>query len=46
MASEQYLIELFKDTQAAAFHAKRQTIQPKDMKFVLEIRGQNDPGYQ
>ena len=37
-ATEAYIIGLFEDTQLAAIHAKRITIMPKDMEFVLRIR--------
>ena len=38
-ACEQYVIELFSQTQIAAIHGKRITIQPKDMSIVLQFRG-------
>ena len=38
-ASEQYLVETFDLTKQAAFHARRQTIFPKDMKLVQTVRG-------
>ena len=36
---EQYVIELFSQTQIAAIHGKRITIKPKDMSVVLKFRG-------
>jgi len=38
-AAEDYLVGLFEDTQQCAFHAKRVTIQAKDMKLACRIRG-------
>ncbi|KAI0675921.1 hypothetical protein C8Q78DRAFT_1007179 [Trametes maxima] len=36
-ASEAYLVSLFEDTNLAAIHAKRVTIQPKDLvSFLLQ----------
>ena len=40
-ASEHYLVRLFEDTQLCAIHAKRITIQPKDMFLVLRIIAEN-----
>ncbi|KAJ7919976.1 histone H3 [Mycena leptocephala] len=39
-AAEEYLISLFEDTNLAAIHAKRVTIQPKDMILARRIRGE------
>ena len=39
-AAENYLTNLFEDTNILAIHAKRVTIQPKDMKLALRIRGE------
>ncbi|KAJ7809146.1 histone 3 [Mycena olivaceomarginata] len=39
-AAEEYLISLFEDTNLAAIHAKRVTIQPKDMTLARRIRGE------
>ncbi|BGP09367.1 histone H3 [Rhodotorula toruloides] len=39
-AAEAYLVSLFEDTNPAAIHAKRVTIQPKDMQLVRRIRGE------
>lgn len=39
-ASEAYLVGLFEDTNLAAIHAKRVTIQPKDIQFARRIRGE------
>jgi histone H3 len=38
-ASEAYLVGLFEDTNLCAIHAKRVTIQPKDMQLALRLRG-------
>ncbi|KAE8218678.1 hypothetical protein CF326_g9113 [Tilletia indica] len=38
-ASEAYLVSLFEDTNLAAIHAKRVTIQPKDMILARRLRG-------
>lgn len=38
-ASEAYLVGLFEDTNLAAIHAKRVTIQPKDMQLACRLRG-------
>ncbi|KDQ49889.1 hypothetical protein JAAARDRAFT_97844, partial [Jaapia argillacea MUCL 33604] len=37
-ASESYLISLFEDTNLAAIHAKRVTIQPKDLALARRLR--------
>ena len=39
-ASEAYLIGLFSDMQMCAVHAKRVTIQPKDMLLARRLRGE------
>ena len=39
-AAESYLVSLFEDTNLAAIHAKRVTIQVRDMKLALRIRGE------
>jgi histone H3 len=39
-AAEAYLIGLFEDTQLVAFHAKRVTIQPRDMNLSRRLRGE------
>jgi histone H3 len=39
-AAEAYLIGLFEDTNLCAIHAKRVTIQPKDMQLARRIRGE------
>lgn len=39
-ASEAYLVSLFADTNLCALHAKRVTIQPKDMWLARRIRGE------
>lgn len=39
-AAEAYLVSLFEDTNLCAIHAKRQTIQPKDLQLARRIRGE------
>ncbi|TDL20177.1 histone-fold-containing protein [Rickenella mellea] len=39
-ASEAYLVSLFEDTNLAAIHAKRVTIQPKDLALARKLRGE------
>ncbi|KAG2109478.1 histone H3.2-like protein [Suillus cothurnatus] len=39
-ASEAYLVSLFEDTNLAAIHAKRVTIQPKDLALARRLRGE------
>ena len=41
-ASEAYLVGLFEDTNLCAIHAKRVTIQPKDMQLARRIRGERN----
>ena len=41
-AAEAYLIRLFEDTNLCAIHAKRVTIQPKDMQLARRLRGEHD----
>lgn len=41
--AEVYLTNLFEYAQMAAIHAKRITIQPKDIRFARELRGRDDP---
>ena len=43
-AAEAYLVGLFDDTNMEAIHAKRVTVQPKDMQLARRIRGLNDEG--
>ena len=38
-ATEAYLVGLFEDANLCAIHAKRVTLQPKDIKLALRIRG-------
>ncbi|GAA5914724.1 hypothetical protein JCM5296_001962, partial [Sporobolomyces johnsonii] len=38
-AAEAYLVSLFEDTNLAAIHAKRVTIQPKDIQLARRLRG-------
>ena len=40
VASEDYLIRLFEDCNLCAIHAKRVTIQPKDMQLARRLRGE------
>ena len=39
-AAEAYLVGLFEDTNLCAIHAKRVTIQPKDMQLARRLRGE------
>jgi len=39
-AAEAYLVGLFEDTMLCAIHAKRVTIQPKDVQLARRIRGE------
>ena len=39
-ASEAYLVSLFEDANLAAVHAKRVTIQPKDLALARRLRGE------
>jgi histone H3 len=39
-AAEAFLVGLFEDTNLCAIHAKRVTIQPKDMQLARRIRGE------
>jgi len=39
-AAEAYLVSLFEDTNLAAIHAKRVTIQPKDLNLARRLRGE------
>ena len=39
-AAETYLVGVFQDTNLCAIHAKRVTIQPKDMQLARRIRGE------
>ena len=39
-AVEAYLVGLFEDTNLCAFHAKRVTIQSKDMQLARRLRGE------
>lgn len=38
-ATEAYIVSVLEDTNACAIHAKRVTIQPKDMSLARRIRG-------
>jgi histone H3 len=38
-ATEAFLVGVFEDTNHCAIHAKRVTIQPKDMQLAMRIRG-------
>ncbi len=39
-SAEAYLVSLFEDTNLAAIHAKRVTIQPKDIQLARRLRGE------
>ena len=39
-SAEAYLVGLFEDANLCAIHAKRVTIQPKDMQLARRIRGE------
>lgn len=39
-AAEAYIVDLFEDTNLAAIHANRVTIQPKDLRLARRIRGE------
>ncbi|TNY24375.1 histone 3 [Rhodotorula diobovata] len=41
-AAEDYLVALFEDTNLCAIHAKRVTIQRKDMQLARRLRGETD----
>lgn len=41
-SAEAYLVGLFEDTNLCAIHAKRVTIQPRDMHLARRIRGESD----
>lgn len=38
-AAEAFLVHLFEDTNLCAIHAKRVTIQPKDLQLARRVRG-------
>jgi histone H3 len=40
LASQAYLVGLFEDTNLAAIHAKRVTIQPRDIALARRLRGE------
>lgn len=40
-AAEAYLVKLFEDTNLCAIHAKRVTIEPKDLRLARRIRGES-----
>ncbi|KIW88546.1 histone H3 [Cladophialophora bantiana CBS 173.52] len=40
-ATEAYLVSIFEDTNLCAIHAKRVTIQSKDMQLARRLRGEN-----
>jgi histone H3 len=44
-AAEAYLVGLFEDTNVCALHARRVTIQPKDMQLARRIRGERGREY-
>ena len=39
-AAEYYITNLFDDAHLCALHAKRITLQPKDMQLAMRIRGE------
>ena len=41
-AAEYYITNLFDDTNLCALHAKRITLQPKDMQLAMKIRGERN----
>jgi histone H3 len=43
-ATEAYLVGLFEDTNLCAIHAKRVTIQPKDIVLARRIRNEKEKG--
>jgi histone H3/H4 len=45
-SAEDYIVNLFEDTNLLAIHAKRVTILPKDMKLAIRIRGHNEPSFR
>ena len=38
-ATENYMVQVFEDTNDCAIHAKRQTIKPTDLRLALRLRG-------
>lgn len=38
-AAEAYMAQIFEDTNLCAIHAKRVTIQPRDIKLAMRLRG-------
>ena len=38
-STEEYVTELFRQSQRAAVHGKRITVQPEDMEIVIDFRG-------
>jgi histone H3 len=40
-AAEAYLVSIFEDTNLCAIHAKRVTIQSKDIQLARRLRGEN-----
>ena len=45
-ATEAYLVGIFEDTQLCAIHAKRVTVQKKDMELARRIRGDDMQDYR
>lgn len=41
-AAESYLVGLFEDSQLCAIHAKRITLQAKDIHLARRLRGESD----
>lgn len=42
VAAEEFLVRLFEDSNLCAIHAKRVTIQPKDIRLARRIRGDRE----
>ena len=45
-AAEAYIVGIFEDTNLCAIHAKRVTVQAKDMKLARRIRGDNSMDFR
>ena len=43
-AAEAYIVSLYEDANLCAIHARRVTVQPKDMQLARRIRGEYDEG--
>eukprot|EP01103_Thecamoeba_quadrilineata_P010965 TRINITY_DN2507_c0_g1_i1.p1 TRINITY_DN2507_c0_g1~~TRINITY_DN2507_c0_g1_i1.p1 ORF type:complete len:149 (+),score=24.62 TRINITY_DN2507_c0_g1_i1:81-527(+) len=40
--AEQYIVEILEDSSLCAMHARRVTLQPRDLQLALRLRGDND----